>query len=366
MLEKFSTKNFKNFADVVLDFTASDYQFNNDSIKNGLVNNAIIYGENASGKSNIGFAIFDIVEHLTNKVSTSFAYKHYLKKPNTASIVEFEYRFKFGTDIVVYEYSKLDHDKLSDEHLSINNKEFLSVQRSSDKDVCFALKGSEGLSQDISKSGISIIQYVKNNALLEDNSTNKIFFKFYEFVQKMLFFRSLNENMFLGLESGAANLDEDIISKGNVENFESFLNEAGVACKLKAIQGISNKELVFDFKGEYIRFFDIASQGTKALILFYYWYQRIQSEQTSFIFIDEFDAFYHHSLSKFIVQKLKQTDAQVIFTTHNTSIMSNDLLRPDCYFLLKEGQINAINKLTDKELRKAHNLEKLYKSSLFA
>ena len=47
-------------------------------------------------------------------------------------------------------------------------------------------------------------------------------------------------------------------------------------------------------------------------------------------------------------------------TTHNTGVMSNDLLRPDCYFIL-DKTIKPITALTGKELRKAHNLEKIYK-----
>ncbi len=45
--------------------------------------------------------------------------------------------------------------------------------------------------------------------------------------------------------------------------------------------------------------------------------------------------------------------------------MSNDLLRPDCYFILANNQITPINKLTDQELRAAHNLQKLYKAHAF-
>ena len=42
------------------------------------------------------------------------------------------------------------------------------------------------------------------------------------------------------------------------------------------------------------------------------------------------------------------SDVQVFTTTHNTDLMSNDLLRPDCYFLLENNSINAISELTEK------------------
>ena len=56
---------------------------------------------------------------------------------------------------------------------------------------------------------------------------------------------------------------------------------------------------------------------------------------------------------------------QIFTTTHNTYLMSNDLLRPDCYFILKNNKIKAISDLTEKELRQAHNLQKMYKAGAF-
>ena len=58
------------------------------------------------------------------------------------------------------------------------------------------------------------------------------------------------------------------------------------------------------------------------------------------------------------------TDVQIILTTHNTDIMSNDILRPDCYFEIKD-KVTPLADLTDKDLRKAHNLQKMYKAGAF-
>lgn len=98
--------------------------------------------------------------------------------------------------------------------------------------------------------------------------------------------------------------------------------------------------------------------------LFYYWY--IRMENASLVYIDEFDAFYNFELSKEeqnLLNKLK--GVQIFTTTHNSDLMSNDLLRPDCYFLLHDNKISTLSKLTDKEIRKAHNLQKKYKAGFF-
>ena len=94
--------------------------------------------------------------------------------------------------------------------------------------------------------------------------------------------------------------------------------------------------------------------------------QRLKEQsKVTFLFIDEFDAFYHHELSKLIVEELKKLDIQFVLTTHNTSIMTNDLLRPDCYFIMNKQTIKPLSKSTTKELREAHNLEKMYKAGSF-
>ena len=89
-------------------------------------------------------------------------------------------------------------------------------------------------------------------------------------------------------------------------------------------------------------------------------------EQASFVFIDEFDAFYHFEFSESVQKRLgKISGVQIFTTTHNTDLMSNDLLRPDCYFLLKDNKIKAISDLTEKELRQAHNLQQMYEAGAF-
>ena len=66
-----------------------------------------------------------------------------------------------------------------------------------------------------------------------------------------------------------------------------------------------------------------------------------------------------------IIEKLKETGVQFILTTHNTAVITNDLLRPDCYFLMGKKKIQSLSKSTSKELREAHNIEKMYKAGSF-
>jgi hypothetical protein len=111
-------------------------------------------------------------------------------------------------------------------------------------------------------------------------------------------------------------------------------------------------------------FMKTASSGTKALYTFFYWYKT--AVNVSMMFIDEFDAYYHYELSESIVMMLeKMNNTQVLLTSHNTNLLSNRIMRPDCYFILSETGITSLVNATGRELREGHNLEKLYMSGEF-
>jgi hypothetical protein len=89
--------------------------------------------------------------------------------------------------------------------------------------------------------------------------------------------------MYLGLEADKIDLAEDIIKKGNVKDFEQFLNKAGIECNLTVVREFDKDILAFNFEGKVYPFFKVASHGTKTLILFYFWLQRyVKMEQYRF------------------------------------------------------------------------------------
>lgn len=368
MLTKFSVSNFKSFnQEFVFDLqNTNGYEFNKESVKNGVVNHALIYGHNGVGKSNLGLALFDVIGHLTDMQTNETEYLIYLNALNKTEYATFRYELLINNHTVVYEYRKTTHKTLVYERFSINGKDLALIDRTISDEATIDFEGAENLKTELSNKNLSVLKYIKNNSVLANNTENDIFLRFFQFVDGMLFVRSLRGNMFFGIESEKTGLAEDIIKKGNVADFEAFLNTAGVECKLSVIREFDKETLAFDFEGNAIPFFQIASHGTKVLILFYFWLQRLREKsRVSFLFIDEFDAFYHHELSSLIIEELKKTGVQFMLTTHNTSNISNDILRPDCYFLMYKQAIRSLAKSTSKELREAHNIEKMYKAGSF-
>lgn len=366
MLKKLKVKNFKGFnKEIEIDFSdIKTYDFNKNCIKNNLVNKGIIYGENASGKSNIGYAIFDIISNLTDKNSNSELYRNYLNAKSNEEFATFEYSFIFDKMEVVYKYFKKSFQNILEEELLINNKRVIYYNSVSKNSIECNLQGTENLDKNIDGINISALKYIYKNSKLENNDENKAFQLMMEFVNNMLFFRCLDGNTYIGFETGIKNILENIVENGNTKKFEKFLNEEGIKCQLVERNRNGVNTIMFKIGKNEIDFYEIASTGTKSLALLFYWYQNIS--KTSFVYVDEFDAFYHFELSEKIVEKLKEIKSQVILTTHNTFLMSNELLRPDCYFIIFENKVfKPLFKLTNKELRYDNNLEKIYRANGF-
>lgn len=369
MLKKVSVTNFKNFKTktiFILDEPAN-YEFNDDIVKDGCITKGIVYGINGSGKSNLALAVFDIVLHLTDKEKSYDRYSLYLNLDSNKPIAEFEYQFRFNGIDVVYSYGKKDAITLTYESLTIGDKEVLSYDFSRNEGYT-TLEGAELLQLSstftMEVDRLSRVKYINNNAILKDNAENRAFKSFTTFVENMLMFYSLDEKRYQGFSVGRDSYTQGIIRENKVQEFASFLREQGVDYKLNVVDINGVSELYCRFAKDMVPFVSVASTGTRSLALFYYWY--IRMSKASLVFIDEYDAFYHFELSQEIVKLVKKLkDTQVFLTTHNTDLISNELLRPDAYFLIKENHIKSFDKITSKELRRAHNIQKMYKAGSF-
>lgn len=341
-----------------------NYSFNQEVIFNNCITKGIIYGINSCGKSNLGLALFDIVCHLTDKQQLKRNYDYYLNMDGKKKFAEFEYTFIFEGEELVYSYKKSGFDQLMDERVFIAGKEIIYYDFMR-KEGFTSLEGSETLNKSITnESPISRVKYVSNNSILADTKENKIFNAFIKYVNRMLLFYSLDERGYQGFMTGSQSVSEGIIESGMLMEFQQFLHENGLFYELKAVEIDGKKTIYCRFDNQDANFFKIASTGTKSLAVFYYWYIRMR--EASFVYIDEFDAFYHFGLSMNIIKRLYNIlNVQIFTTTHNTDLLSNDLLRPDCYFIINDNVLRSVADSTEKELRKAHNLQKMYKAGAF-
>lgn len=370
MLRKFAVENSRNFnKKIEIDFTDSGrYQYQSDCLKDGLLSKVLLYGRNGTGKTNFGKSLVDIVSTLTDvNPSQDSASLVYLNADSDLPLAKFSYEFQFDQDIVQYSYAKNSDQITIEESLYLNNNVvFLRKEKTLlefKEDYFGALDPTnylEALADSDNSNTLPCFRWVLNAAALPDSSPFK---KLKKYVSKMRYVRAH------GHVSPYASINEKNalrIARLNFKELENFLKKMGFECSLTSRQDEAGRDrLYFDFK-TLVPFYENASSGVKALAEIY---SRLHPviQDASFIYFDEFDAFFHYEMAENFFKYMKRfADTQMIFTTHNTNLFSNRICRPDCILLIStEHNITPIYRATERELREGHNLEKMYVSGEF-
>nr|MCR4734294.1 ATP-binding protein [Treponema sp.] len=212
MLCKFAVTDYRGFEQrIEWDLTkARNYAFNTFAIKNKIIKNGIIYGPNGSGKSNFGLAIFDIVNHLSQKWKKPDYYTNFVFVGKQKSTVDFEYVFNFNNQIITYNYSKNAHGVLKAEKLIVDNKIIFERNLGSfsinNDDFPMDEKIKNNLANNA--NNVSVVSFLLTSYPLAEDS---YLIQLQNFVNSMLWFRSLEDREFIGLTNNINIIDEYII-----------------------------------------------------------------------------------------------------------------------------------------------------------
>lgn len=353
MLKKFTVSNFKNFKDEIsLDFSKiGEYSFNADCLSMRL-----IYGRNATGKTNFGRALLNIKSLLCGMQSRGL-----INADSQEDTAKFIYEFKFGSDEVIYKYSRFENRNLCDEELYINGE---AVFKCDFKNSKFDFQGLSIISAETVNTNrylnkdemdneyvLPFLRWLINNTAFSDDS---VLIRLSKYVRKMCMI-TVGNDLFYSYRNFLENLKNQV----HLQNFEDFLNLMGIECKL-VLQELPDGQVELYFsQSKLVPFYSTASSGTLALTSLY---QKIVSN-CSLIYIDDFAAFYHYEMAEKLISffKTKYPKCQLIMTSHNTNLMTNKIMRPDCLFILSSrGTLTALCDATERELREGHNLEKMY------
>ena len=375
MLKKFMVKNYKNFEkEVCLDFEkTAGYQFSTDCITDGLISKMLIYGKNATGKTNLGSAVMDIRAMLSDAIPGAET-EAFLNADSEEDAATFSYIFDFDGQEMVYRYAKFSDYRLKWEKLEINATLIFECNFSERKLVFPHLEAVEAETANVERyvrvleAGegeqllLPFLRWLISNMALPDDS---LLVKLLNYVRSMTMVTT--GNALMRVRFAASTFFKRLEQENKLEELEDFFNAIAINCRLvlkKIPEG--QLEVYFSHK-KLVPFLKNASSGTLALLDIY---RKIvvAIEKASFVYLDEFDAFYHYEMAENLVRffKRKFPGSQIIMTSHNTNLMNNRLMRPDCLLILSgEGTLTALCDATERELREGHNLEKMYVSGEF-
>ena len=90
--------------------------------------------------------------------------------------------------------------------------------------------------------------------------------------------------------------------------------------------------------------------------------------QGGMLLLDEFSSGFHNDLEELLIRYFmnKADNAQLIFVSHSTNLLSNSILRPDqIYSVDFSNEGSVIKRFSSEKPREAQNLEKMYLGGVF-
>ncbi len=378
MLKAFTLRNYKNFKDeITIDFeNIRDYSFQTNCISDGIIRKMLICGRNATGKTHLGKALLDIKDVLCGTFECPYD-PFLLNTDSDEKTAFFEYRFQFGDTELCYEYLKeyrgLNYEKLEINGISIFECDFEKGKYDFDhlNDIHAETANTEYYLEyvkscdDIPGSRFAFLKWTLDHMALDENS---VLLKLTDYVNGMSRITAdYREFSLLSNTVEEQNFYQLLEKNHNLQHFENFLNVMGIECKLKLKRMLSRQRNLYFVYDRMIPFLENASSGILMLTELYY---RILSndENVSFLYLDGIDSFFHYEAAGKMLLFLKETypKCQIILTSHNTRLLTNKLMRPDCLFILSgKGILTSFCNATQRELKEEHNLEKMYISGEF-
>lgn len=393
MITEFSFKNFISYKDkATLSMIANNIKMLEENIvefdERRILKTAVVYGANASGKTNIFKAITKFLLIIRN--SNNFDKNTILNIPffkfdeeSKNNLTEFEIKFIHNKNRYCYGF-KADNISIHNEYLYSypNGRETRVFERYNISEYIFPQK-EEALLKDIASKNM-------NNKLFLSTATNWNYSKTaeaYQFLASQVdTFSNLEELKNMAFDSYLKNNNElkefalKVLKETdfNIVDYEIKKVEIpkellrGMPDAFKQIVPLDTKAFLVEFKHKNTETqinFDEESLGTQMIfsIIPFIW-EALKHSRT--LCIDELDKSVHSDILNYIVKLFNDGEknlngSQLIFNTHNTNILSKKILRKDqIWFAEKNSETgeSKLESLNTKISRNTDNHEKKYRN----
>lgn len=398
MLIEFSVMNFLSFKEKVTlslekesgnENEENTFVFNNEE----LLKTAVIYGANASGKSNLIKAFTTAILMVRNSNMIPIGGKWDILKPflfsEDTKNGPSEFEFIFITNKIKYRYFfSADVNKIYNESLDAyySQKPTNIFTRKNTAEYSFINSDKKTLESIASKNTENKL-FLSTATTWNYEKTKDAFLWFLNSIDTYGSFDSMLDQDLINYSNNEEDLKEftlkllkesDIFIKDlrvsyeekDVEN-SSFIinNQKQGALKTKSVKIAMDHEITDsqDEKNIYTLDFEDESSGTKILFALAPILKRA-FEKTKIIIVDELEKSLHPTLVKYIIklfnnEKLNTKNSQLLFTTHAISLLSLDLFRRDQIWFIEKNSLTGnsdLYPLDSFSVRKEENIEKGY------
>lgn len=399
MLLSFTVRNYRSFRDeVTLDLNSSSIKGLEENVAylpNGarILKSAVIYGANSSGKSNLLTAMIFVKKLVLNSSKNSQANENIdvesfrlnsrtEGRPSYFEVIFFhqgiKYRYNLSVDKMVVHTENLFYTKVNKEYtyftrengkINIDEKfiEGFGLESKTRENALFL----SVVAQWNGEISMSLLNWFSNFKYIND--TNKQFHQ--DYTAKLLIqdenYRNWITKFLANGDLGFSELTMEKMNLGELENIPKEIrdiilgeNKGGTTIRTHHKKYDENTEevgqVLFDLnKHESLgtrKYFSISGLIVEALAM------------GKVLIMDEFDARLHPNLSASIIRLFNSRlnnpkNAQLIFVTHNTNLLSKDNFRRDQIILAKKDPkfgFTKMNPLIDEKARIDEAYEKNY------
>jgi hypothetical protein len=327
-----------------------------------LLKSTAIYGANASGKSNLISAMFFFEKYIFDQfiskgkdensnlqdLKNNFELEHFLLSNKSSDVTEFEIIFFYNGKQIQYGFECTPKNVINEWYYIDDKKIF---ERKNDK-VSFGSNYQKILKSYIKvpeeRLYMSVLEY-----FLSEEDKNEIIGDFIDFFVKdynvyfeilfeasvkrtiggvRIYKRLLDDKEFRAkVEKYLTQIDVGIIGL-DVQTKTIFNEKTSKEEKKKIVKSVHN---IYDDDGKIVnkKYFDLSQESTGTIRFLSYIQSIIEMTEKGGVFIvDEMSARLHPLLTKLIVdifQSSKNKKAQLIFTTHDISLLNKEQFRRD-------------------------------------
>jgi len=380
---EFSVENFKIFQKkTVFSMLTRKNKHTFDSNGENLLKTSLVYGPNASGKSTLlqGFLSMrsGVINSANNPEGSVLPYQPFLLSPKKNSPILFELIFSLDKKIFKYNFSFLKNEIVTEnlfEILASGKEKNILIRKKQDIQVFADFEKSKDIKEKTRKEvlflsatsqwnnelAMQIVKGLKDiNIISGPDSDN-----YHEYTVKLFKNNEDKKRKILNfLKQADFCIEDGIVEKKEIpEGVRKQMHSAGAKDIPNEVDVIFFTHNKLDSKGNKkgsIKFnMGDESAGTQA---FFDVLGPIVDtlDNGKVLLIDEFDNSLHPYLTKFIIdlfEKKNSNNAQLVVTTHDTSLLAHKELNKDQFWFTEKNKIGAGNLFSLAEFKTRNDTE---------